>query len=150
MKNVIFLTLFLFCCLQANSQNYFQLANECFDKGDYECAKRNYTFFQTFDGRNIRTQIQNADECMRILNLADDYFKEKEREKAKERYQIVLEKNQKNRMQKTIFVAAVGSPMRSVRAFRFATTGTPVTGTETLTSALSAVQIRFVESKQVR
>jgi len=93
MKSFILLTLFLFCCLQANSQDYLKLAGECFDKGDYECAKRNYTFFQTFDGRDMSAQIQKTDECMRTLLLADDYFKDEELEKARERYQIVLEKN---------------------------------------------------------
>ena len=93
MKNLIYTTLFLFCYLQANGQDYLQLANECFDKGDYECAKRNYTFFQTFDGKDISAQIQKTEECLRILNLADDYFKDAEWEKARERYKIVLEKN---------------------------------------------------------
>jgi len=93
MKNLIFTTLFIFCCLQANGQDYLQLANECFEKGDYECAKRNYTFFQTFDGKDISAQISKTDECLRTLNLADDYFKDAEWEKARERYKIVLEKN---------------------------------------------------------
>ena len=96
MKNLILLTLLLFCCLQANGQNYFQLANDCFDKGDYECAKRNYTFFQTFDGSNMSAQIQRADECFRALIIADNYFKEDEWEKAKENYQLVLDKNPKD------------------------------------------------------
>jgi len=96
MKYLIIVYLLLFCCLQANSQDYLQLADECFEKGDYECAKRNYTFFQTFDGRDMSAQIQKTDECMRTLNLADDYFKDEEWEKARERYQIVLEKNPKD------------------------------------------------------
>jgi len=95
MKNVIF-TLFVFCCLHANGQDYLKLAGDCFDKGDYECAKRNYTFFQTFDGRDMSAQIQKTDECMRTLLLADEFFKEEEWEKARDRYQIVLEKNPKD------------------------------------------------------
>jgi len=97
MKNFILITtIFIFCCLQANSQDYLKLAGDCFDKGDYECAKRNYSFFQTFDGRDMSAQIQKADECIRTLLLADDYFKDEEWEKAKERYKIVLEKNPKD------------------------------------------------------
>jgi len=52
MKNVFFLTLFLFCYLLANGQDYLKEANACFEKGDYECAKKNYTLFQTLDGRD--------------------------------------------------------------------------------------------------
>ena len=104
MKNVIFFTLFLFCCLQASGQeDYLKIADECFEKGDYECAKKNYTIFQTWDGRNMSAQIQTADECMRALNLADDYFKEKEYDKAKERYKIVLEKNPKDSYAKRLY-----------------------------------------------
>ena len=96
MKHVIFFTLFLCCCLQANGQDYLKLADECFEKGDYDCAKRNYTIFQTWDGRDMSAQIQKAEECIRIMILADGYFKDKEYEKAKERYEIVLEKNPKD------------------------------------------------------
>ena len=93
MKNVIFLTLFLLCCLQTNGQDYLQEANDCFEKGDYECAKRNYTFFQTFDGRDMSEQIQKADECYKSLIIADAFYVEKEFEKARDRYKTVLEKN---------------------------------------------------------
>jgi len=95
-KNCIILTLLLSCCLQANSQDYLQLANDCFEKGDYECAKRNYTIYQTWDGRDMSAQIQKTDECIKALILADNYFKDAEYEKARERYQIVLEKNPKD------------------------------------------------------
>jgi len=39
MKNFILITLLLFCYWRASGQNYLQLANECFEEGDYECAK---------------------------------------------------------------------------------------------------------------
>ena len=96
MKYLIIVTLFSFCCLQVHGQDYLQLASECFEKGDYECAKRNYTLFQTFDGRDMSAQIQIADECMRTLMLADDYFKDEEWAKSKERYQVVLKRNPKD------------------------------------------------------
>ena len=96
MKNLIYKTLFLFCCLQAYGQDYLQLANECFENGDYECAKRNFTLFQTFDGSDMSAQIQKSDECMRSLLIADEFFKDAEWEKARVRYQIVLEKNPKD------------------------------------------------------
>jgi len=98
------ITISFACCVQANAQDdYLKLADECFEKGDYECAKKNYTLFQTWDGRDMSAQIQNADECLRVLNLADDYFKDKEYEKAKDRYQIVLERNPKDRYAKSFY-----------------------------------------------
>ena len=48
MKNFIVFTVFLFGCWQAIAQDYLQLANTCFEEGDYVCAKRNYTLYQTF------------------------------------------------------------------------------------------------------
>ena len=93
MKHLIFIILFFFCCLHANSQDYLKLAGDCFDKGDYECAKRNYTFFQTFEGSDMNEQIQIADECYKTLIIADAFYNEKEFEKARDRYQTVLEKN---------------------------------------------------------
>ena len=104
MKHVIFITLFLFCCLQASGQDdYLKLADECFEKGDYECAKKNYTLFQTWDGRDMSAQIQKAEECIRAMILADEYFKEKEYGKAKERYKIVMDKNPKDPYAKKLY-----------------------------------------------
>ena len=96
MKNIIFLILFLFCCLQVSAQNYLQLANNCFEKGDYECAKKNYTLYQTFDGKDMSKLIQISDDCFKALLVADDYFKGKEYEKAHDRYKTILEKNPKD------------------------------------------------------
>ena len=96
MRNLLFTILLLFCCLQAKGQDYLKEANTCFEKGDYECAKRNYTLFQALDGKDMSLQIQITDECMRALNLADDYFRDEEFEKASKRYHIVLEKNPKD------------------------------------------------------
>ena len=93
MRNIVVCILCLFCSLYANGQDYLKEAVVCFEKGDYECAKKNYTLFQALDGRSMGTQIQLTDECQRIRNLADDYFKDEEYEKARDRYKLVLEKN---------------------------------------------------------
>jgi len=100
MKNFIFLTLLLFGSSHASGQDYLKVANDCFEKGDYECAKRYYTLFQTFDGRDMGTQIQKVDECLRSLNLADDYFRKMEYEKAYYLYQMVLDINPKDQYAK--------------------------------------------------
>ena len=93
MKNVFLATLFLFSCWQAGAQDYLKEAKACFEKGDYECAKKNYSLFQIWNGNNMSAEIQQADECLRTLHLADDYFKENEYSKARDRYKAVLEKN---------------------------------------------------------
>jgi len=97
MRNLLFLPFFLFCCWQASGQDYLQQANACFEKGDYECAKQKYTLFKEYDGsRDVSAQIQAADECFKILIAAEANFKDKEYEKARDRYKSVLDKNPKD------------------------------------------------------
>jgi len=108
MKNIIFLSLLVFCPLLASGQDYLQQANACFEKGDYECAKQKYALFKEFDGsRDVSAQIQAADECLRTLILADGYFKDKEFAKAKGKYKIVLDKNPKDPYAKKQYDACV-------------------------------------------
>ena len=97
-RYTILLTVIFLACWQINAQgiDYLKEANACFEKGDYECAKKNYTLFQTFDGKDMSAYIKKAEDCMRTRNLADDYFGEKEYEKAKARYRTVLEHNPKD------------------------------------------------------
>ena len=61
MRKIIYLTLCLFSCWMANGQDYLQQATACFEQGDYECAKRNYSLYQTFEGKDMSEQIQKAD-----------------------------------------------------------------------------------------
>jgi len=96
MNRLIIIALFMLGCWQASAQNYLQLANECFDKGDYECAKQNYNLYQIFEGKDMKAEIQKADECFRDLIAADAYFSDLEYEKARDRYTILLEKNPKD------------------------------------------------------
>jgi len=117
MKNLIFFVLFLSCSLLASGQDYLQKADSCFDKGDYECAKKNYNLFQIMDGSDMSAKIQNADECLKTLITADDNFKEKDYEKARDRYKTVLEKNPKDAYAKEQYEAcmkALASPVETV------------------------------------
>ena len=68
MKYLIVVSLFSICCLQVHDQDYLKLANDCFEKGDYECAKRNLTLFQTLEGKV--TRITNLRE-QKNLNFLD-------------------------------------------------------------------------------
>ena len=97
MKNIIFFPLFLFCCWQANSQNYLQEANACFDRGEYECAKKNYTLLKASDStQDASLQIQSAQRCLEHLTLADNAFTNQEYAKACENYKAVLNENPKD------------------------------------------------------
>ena len=96
MKKLILITLCIFCYLSASGQEYLQEATTCFEKGDYECAKRSYMLFQEFDGKDMSMEITLTDECLRIRIIADGYFEDKEYEKARDRYKSVLEKNPKD------------------------------------------------------
>ena len=96
MKHLIFLTLFSFCCLPANSQNFLQNANACFDNGDYECAKMNYKLFQTLDGSDMSAQIQKADKCLKSKTTADAMFGDKSYAIAQTYYKKILEINPKD------------------------------------------------------
>ncbi|MCL2727548.1 MAG: formylglycine-generating enzyme family protein [Bacteroidales bacterium] len=102
-KNQLLLSLLLFCCWQANGQNYLQLANDCFEKGDYECAKRNYNLYQTFEGMDMSAEMQKADECFRNIIVADNYFNNMKYGDAKEYYKNVLEKNPKDPYAKKLY-----------------------------------------------
>jgi len=113
MRNVLLTSLFLYCCLLANGQDYLKLAGDCFDKGDYECAKKNYTLFQTIDGRNMSAQIKNAEECFRILIIADEYFSEKDYGKAGDRYRALLDKNPSDPNAQKQYYVCVGYTMNN-------------------------------------
>jgi len=97
MKKVTIFTLLLFCCVRVGSQNYLLTANACFDTGDYENAKKNYTLFQLLDGsKDVSAQIRNAEECFRATIVADNYFKERKWTEARNQYRAVLERNPKD------------------------------------------------------
>jgi len=97
MKNAIFFLLFLFCFWQANSQNYLQEANACFDKGEYECAKNNYTLFAESDStQDVSLQIQKTQRCLDLLALADRTFKNQAYAEARGNYKALLDENPKD------------------------------------------------------
>ena len=86
------------------SELVIEEANNCFEKGDYECAKQKYYDYKSLDGnKDIDTQIKMAEDCLRIRNLADNYFIDKEWEKARGYYKSVLDKNPKDQYSKKQF-----------------------------------------------
>ena len=136
MKHITFIAFLLFCCLQVNAQvvDYLKEANTCFEQGDYPCAKRNYTLFQTLDGRDMSTEIQKMDECIRILTLAGDFFGEGEYEKARDQYKALLAINVRDPHAKKQYdaceellapVVTIPEPVQQPVAYRTVATPSP-------------------------
>jgi len=96
MRTSIFLTLLIFGCLLANGQDYLKEGDVCFEKGDYECAIIKYKKHNAYEGKDMSAKIQTAEECAKNLLMADEYFKDKEYAKARDRYKTVLAKNPKD------------------------------------------------------
>ena len=78
--------------------DYLQSGNDCFDKGDYECAKRNYNsqkIFASIDGMDEK--IAQCDKCIHLLATANNLFSaKKDYAEAKKNYQALLAINPKD------------------------------------------------------
>ena len=99
-RRLILLTGFCLLALsisQAQQQNYIQQGDECFERGDYECAKRNYNV-QKVNGSAIGMdeKIAICDKCSNFLTIADFLFGDKNYVKAKEQYEELLALNPKD------------------------------------------------------
>ena len=79
------------------AQNYLQLGNDCFDKGDYVCAKRNYNNQKLFSSATgMETKIEQCNTCIEILLVADFWFSDKDYVRAKVKYEALLAQNAKD------------------------------------------------------
>ena len=101
MRHIILSTLFIFACLHAYGQEYVEYdylkeAADCLAKGDYRCVRSNYNLYQAWQNVDMSAQIQMAEECYKNIIIADNYFNEKEYEKARNHYKTVLDKNPKD------------------------------------------------------
>ncbi|MDR2913225.1 MAG: SUMF1/EgtB/PvdO family nonheme iron enzyme [Tannerella sp.] len=77
--------------------NYLQLGNDCFDKGDYDCAKQNYQAKKKSDiSPEVNQKIEQTDKCLSILPVANFLFVEKDYQKAKSKYEELLAINPKD------------------------------------------------------
>ena len=75
-----------------DSQRYLEEGNSCFEKGDYDCAKKNYEASRATGG-NVTEQIQKTEECIKILFAANLLFEGGNFSKACEQYEQILKIN---------------------------------------------------------
>ncbi|MDR2913224.1 MAG: protein kinase [Tannerella sp.] len=73
------------------------LGDNCFDKGDYDCAKLNYQTEKASGGSSeVNKKIEQTDKCLNILPVANFLFAEKDYQKAKSKYEELLAINPKD------------------------------------------------------
>ena len=82
----------------SQAQTYLQLGDDCFDKGDYNCAKEKYYAQKIFGSASgINVKIEQCDKCILTLTLADSLFSgEKDYKEAKSKYKELLSLNPKD------------------------------------------------------
>ena len=79
------------------AQDYLQLGNDCFDKGDYECAKKYYAAQKEVStSTGMDEKIKDCDKCVNILAVADFLFSDREYQKANAKYEELLTLNPKD------------------------------------------------------
>ena len=82
---------------QAQEPDYIKLGNDCFDKGDYECAKK-YFNVQRLQANAVGmdAKVDLCDKSIGLLTVANFLFAEKDFERAKEKYEEILVINPKD------------------------------------------------------
>ncbi|MDR2774707.1 MAG: hypothetical protein LBC19_08205 [Tannerella sp.] len=100
-KTFIFLIPFFISGLTAFAQDnrrYLQEAVNCFDAGDYDCAKRRYEAYRATGGKNdVSKRIGDTETCLKLSIIANEYFNKKDYEEAAKQYAAILDVNPKDR-----------------------------------------------------
>jgi serine/threonine-protein kinase len=80
---------------EASQPNYLQLANTYFNDGKYALAKENYEKYSVSDPANtsVKNRINDSEKCLNILRNAALLFKNQEYDKAKSKYEEILNIN---------------------------------------------------------
>ncbi|MDR3218064.1 MAG: sel1 repeat family protein [Dysgonamonadaceae bacterium] len=76
-----------------NAEKYLVELRECFNKGNYECAKTRYEAWVVLSGKTDVDEINKINKCLEIKSTADKYYKNKAYEKACIAYKNLLEMN---------------------------------------------------------
>ena len=97
MKRVIFIVIALVMSFSAFSQTYLTKGDNCFNKGDYACAKTNYSealkTAKANDRMNIEIKRGRAERCADYLKDADAAFAGKRYQVAKDKYEELSKAN---------------------------------------------------------
>ena len=93
-----------------NPETYLQDGDNCYDKGNYECALENYKAYRYLSGnsgQDVSVQIKNAEDCQTNKAMADGYYRDKDYENAANKYQQVVSMNSKDEYAKAQHKACV-------------------------------------------
>lgn len=95
MKKYLLLFLLSFMSFFSYSQDYLMLGHNCYEKGDYDCARDNYQKYLQLvpDDQNIINLRQKAGECAIYKIAADKAFVDKDYLGAKNNYEAILNIN---------------------------------------------------------
>jgi FOG: TPR repeat, SEL1 subfamily len=89
-----------FCLILFSScqkQSFIKAGDDCFDKGDYQCAKQNYTEQKSLGSeKEMEKKIELCNTCMNTIALAEFFFTNKSYQQAKEKYEELLKNNSKD------------------------------------------------------
>lgn len=77
---------------------YTMKGDSCFYAGNYKCAIENYQLFekQSPEKEEVNKHLANSKECLRLSNVADQFFAQKKYIEAEPQYQRILEINPKD------------------------------------------------------
>ncbi len=107
MKKLVLLLFVFISVLSAYSQNNLQDGDQCFDNGDYVCAKAKYNevLKQTTgkDKQIAEIRLKRTEWCVDHLKVANQAFSNRDYKTAKENYQDVIVTNPKDTFVKAQF-----------------------------------------------
>ena len=76
------------------TQTYIKAGDDCFNKGDYQCAKQHYNAQKSLGSEDeMNKKIEQCDACMNTLALAEFFFTNKDYLRAKEKFEELLRIN---------------------------------------------------------
>ncbi len=95
MKKYLLLFLLTFSGLFAYPQDYLTLGNNCYEEGDYDCARDNYQKYLELspNDQDIVTLQKRAGECAIYKMVADKAFNNRNIFEAKSNYEAILSIN---------------------------------------------------------
>ena len=95
---LIFIIVFCLVLLSGcQTQTHLKAGDDCFDKGDYVCAKQNYNEQKSLGSeKEMDEKIAQCDACMNALALANFFLANSDFQKAKEQFEEVLKINKKD------------------------------------------------------